>query len=77
MKFHHETPDRSNMPIQGNTYMVSREGKALFTALIQDYKPASCWAEVQILSAQKGYEEYYPLQTTMRLKVALYEFAKE
>ena len=28
------------MPIQGNSYTVSREGKELFSAIITDYKPA-------------------------------------
>ena len=74
MKHHHESPDRSTMPVQGNTYTVSREGKELFSALITDYKPASCWANVQIQGAMPGYEEYYPLESEMRLKVALYDF---
>ena len=77
MKFHHETPDRLLMPVQGNTYTVSREGKDLFTAVIDEYKPAACWAEVQVVSAKEGYEDYYPKETKMRLKVALYTFTKE
>jgi hypothetical protein len=76
MKHHHESPDRSTMPMQGNTYIVSREGKELFSALITDYKPASCWANVEVQKAMPGFEEYYKSQDAMRLKVALYEFNK-
>ncbi|MFN5007360.1 MAG: hypothetical protein ACK5GO_07695 [Ignavibacteria bacterium] len=77
MKHHHESPDRATMPVQGNTYTVSREGKELFTALIADYKPASCWADVEVVSAKAGFEEYYPQQSKMRLKVAMYSFEQE
>lgn len=77
MKHHHESPDRSIMPIQGNTYTVSREGRELFSALITDYKPASCWANVEIVQAEPGFEEFYPAHSPMRLKVALYEFNKK
>ena len=76
MKHHHESPDRSTMPIQGNSYTVSREGKELFSAIITEYKPASCWADVEVIEAQPGYEEYYPQQTSIRLKVALYDFTE-
>lgn len=77
MKHHHESPDRATMPVQGNTYTVSREGKELFTALIADYKPASCWVDVEVVSAKAGFEEYYPQQSKMRLKVAMYSFEQE
>ena len=76
MKHHHESPDRSTMPVQGNSYTVSREGKELFSAIITDYKPASCWANVEVIEAKSGYEEYYPHQAPMRLKVAMYDFTK-
>ena len=74
MKHHHESPDRTTMPVQGKSYTVSREGKELFSALITDYKPAACWANIQIIDASEGYEEYYPKESSMRVKVALYEF---
>jgi len=77
MKHHHESPDRATMPVQGNTYTVSREGNKLFTALIADYKPASCWAVVEVVSAKAGFEEYYPQKSKMRLKVAMYSFEQE
>lgn len=77
MKHHHESPDRATMPIQGNTYTVSREGKQLFAAIIQEYKPASCWAEVEVVEAKTGYEEYYPMKSKMRLKVAMYSFQQD
>jgi len=76
MKHHHESPDRSTMPIQGNSYLVSREGKELFSALIIEYKPASCWANVEVIESMPGYEGYYPQQASMRLKVALYDFTE-
>lgn len=77
MKHHHESPDRSTMPVQGNTYTISREGKVLFKAMIEHYKPASCWAEVEVISAEQGYEEYYPEKSKMRLKVAMYSFEQD
>lgn len=75
MKHHHETPNRSTMPVQGSTYSVSREGQQLFSAFISEYKPASCWANVEVIKAEHGFEEYYPSNQQMRLKVALYDFA--
>lgn len=74
MKHHHESPDRSTMPVQGNSYIVSREGKELFSAFITEYKPASCWANIEVIDAKPGYEEFYPQQASMKLKVALYDF---
>ncbi len=76
MKHHHESPDRTTMPVQGYTYIVSREGKELFSASITEYKPASCWANIEVIEAKPGFEEFYPQQATMKLKVALYDFSK-